>query len=86
MKIQKGKVAILLLVLVLALPLGKGVGGIIEERAMDACTATPTSELDFEASVKFSWSPLGWVCQQTQTDQDGKPNGIMTYKNLPLLP
>ena len=86
MKIQKGKIALLLVLLVLALPLGKGVGGLLEERAMNACTATPTSEPDFEATVKFSWFPLGWVCHQTQTDQYGKPNGKITDKNLPLVP
>ena len=86
MKIQKGKVAILLLALILVIPVLKGIGSIVEERAMNACTATPTSEPDSENSVEFSWSTLGWVCHETLTDKDGKPIGDTTDTHLPLFP
>ena len=86
MKIQKGKVAIALLVLVLLIPLSKGVGRMLEERAGNRCTATPTDSPDFSGSVDLNFDTLSWVCHREYTDENGEPNGIASTLIFPLIP
>jgi hypothetical protein len=86
MKIQRGKIAILLVALVMLVPAGFITFGAIHERAMSACTSTPTPEPDSEVSMDFSSSPLGWVCHKTLTDKDGNPIGATVDRNISLIP
>lgn len=86
MKIQRGKIALLLVVPMLLIPAVLIAYGAIQQRAMNVCTATPTPEPDFQASVDFSSSPLGWVCHKTPTDKSGLPIGATVDKRIPLIP
>jgi len=86
MKIQRGKIAILLVVLVMMVPAVAISALSLHERAMNTCTATPTPEPDFAVTTDFSFSPLGWVCHKTLTDKDGNPIGATVDKHIPLIP
>jgi hypothetical protein len=90
MKIQRGKVAILLVVLVMVVPGGIMSAFSIRETAMNACTASPPSDPlkldDFNASVDLNWSTLSWVCQREYTNEEGEPNGIAQTVTFPLIP
>ena len=86
MKIQRGKIAILLVVLVMMVPAGLFTYKVIDDRAWSACTATPTPEPDSEVTKEFTWSPLGWVCHITWIDKSGKPIGDTFDKHIPLIP
>ena len=86
MKIQRGKIALLLVVPMLLITAVLITWGIMQGRAMSVCTATPTPEPDFRASVDFSSSPLGWVCHKTPTDKSGLPIGATIDKRIPLIP
>jgi hypothetical protein len=86
MKIQKGKIAIALLALVLVFPAGKMVGSMLEELAMNRCTATPTDSPNFSASVVLNFDTLSWVCHREYTDENGEPNGITSTLIFPLIP
>jgi len=86
MKIQRGKIAILLVVLVMFVPGGVITVKLLHERATSACIATPTSEPDSQGHIEFTWSPLGWVCYKTWIDKFGKPIGETMERQLPLIP
>jgi hypothetical protein len=90
MKIQKGKIAIALLVLILVFPAGKMVGSMLEERAMNRCAATPPGDslslMDARASVDLNFDTLSWVCHREYTDENGEPNGIASTLTFPLIP
>lgn len=86
MKIQRGKIAILLVVLVLVFPASLFAYKAMDDRAWSACTATPTAEPNFSVTKEFSWSPLGWVCHKTLTDEDGNLTGDTFDKHIPLIP
>ena len=90
MKIQKGKIAIALLVLVLVFPAGKMVGSMLEERAMNRCTASPPGDpqglMDAEASVDLNWETLSWACEREYTNEQGEKNGLASRVSFPLIP
>jgi hypothetical protein len=90
MKIQRGKVAILLVLMVMVVPGGFMTAFSIRDNAMNACTASPPSDPlkldDFSASVDLRWSTLSWVCHREYTDEDGEPNGITSTLTFPLIP
>ena len=86
MKIQKGKVAVALLVLVILIPLSRFAGSVVEERAVNRCTATPLDSADFLAYVDFNWSNMSWVCQREYTNELGEKNGIASRVSFPLIP
>jgi hypothetical protein len=86
MKIQRGKIAILLVVLVMVLPAGLFTYKAINDRAWNACTATPTPEPDSAAHVEFTSSPLGWVCYKTFVGKTANPLGKTLMRQLPLVP
>jgi hypothetical protein len=90
MKIQKGKIAIALLVLILVFPAGKMVGSLLEERAKNRCTAStpgdPQASMDFSASVDLNFDTLSWVCHRDFTDAKGEPNGLASTLTFPLIP
>ena len=86
MKIQKGKIAIALLALVLVFPAGKMVGGMLEERAMNLCTATPGDSPDFSALVELDWSTMSWACEREYTNEQGEKNGLASRVSFPLIP
>jgi hypothetical protein len=86
MKIQRGKIAILLVVLVMIVPAGVITVKLLHERATSACIATPTSEPDSQGHIEFTWSPLGWVCYKTFVDKLGHPLGKTLKTQLPLVP
>jgi hypothetical protein len=86
MKIQKGKIAIALLALVLVFPAGKMVGSMLEERAVNRCTATPVDSANFLAYVDFNWSSMSWGCQREYTTEQGEKNGLASRVSFPLIP
>jgi hypothetical protein len=86
MKIQKGKVAIALLVLILMIPLSRFAGSVVEERAVNRCTATPGDSADFLAYVEFKWSSMSWACQREYTNEQGEKNGLVLRVSFPLIP
>lgn len=90
MKIQRGKVAILLVLMVMVVPGGFMTAFSIRDMAMNACMATPPSETlkldDFSASVDLHWSTLSWVCHREYTDEEGEPNGLAETVTFPLIP
>ncbi|MEY4418062.1 MAG: hypothetical protein RIQ88_500 [Actinomycetota bacterium] len=86
MKIQRGKVAILLVVVGMVLPAIFISYKAIDNRAWSVCNATPTAEQDSEVTKDFSWSPLGWVCHKTWTDKHGRPTGEPVDKHIPFIP
>lgn len=86
MKIQKGKVAIVLLALVLLLPLSRFAGSVVEERAVNRCAATPADSADFLAYVDFNWSTMSWACQREYTNELGEKNGLVSRVSFPLIP
>ncbi|NBQ93643.1 MAG: hypothetical protein EBU06_06950 [Micrococcales bacterium] len=86
MYIQRGKIAILLVVLMMVVP-GIFITALnIRERAMNTCTATPTPEPDSKVTMDFSRSPLGWVCHKTLIDETGEPIGATVDTIIPLIP
>jgi hypothetical protein len=86
MKIQKGKVAIALLVLILMIPLSRFAGSVVEERAVNRCTSTPGDSADFLAYVDFNWSSMSWTCQREYTNEEGGKNGLVSRESFPLIP
>jgi len=86
MKIQRGKIAILLVVLVMVVPAGLMSAASLQERATNVCNSTPTSEPDSISHVEFTWSPLGWVCYKTFVDKLDHPLGKTLKRQLPLVP
>ena len=86
MKIQRGKIAVLLVVLVFLIPLGIITAARLHERATSTCTATPRPEPDSIVRVEFTWSPLGWICYKTWTDDSGQPSEETLERQLPLIP
>jgi hypothetical protein len=86
MKIQKGKIAIALLALVLVFPAGKMVGSMLEERAVNRCTATPVDSADFLAYVELDWSSMSWTCEREYTNELGEKNGLASRVTFPLIP
>ena len=86
MKIQRGKIAILLVVLVMIVPAVLMSATSLHERATNICGSTPTSEPDSMSHVEFSSSPLGWVCYKTFVDKSGHPLGKTLKTQLPLVP
>jgi galactitol-specific phosphotransferase system IIC component len=86
MKIQRGKIAILLVVVVMIVPAVLMSATSLHERATNICGSTPTSEPDSLSHVEFSSSPLGWVCYKTFVDKLGHPLGKTLKRQLPLVP
>jgi len=86
MKIQRGKIAFLLVVLVMIVPAVLMSATSLYERATNICGATPTSEPDSRYHVEFTSSPLGWVCYKTWIDKSGQPIGETMERQLPLIP
>ena len=58
----------------------------LEERAGNRCTATPTDSANFSASVDLNFDTLSWVCHREYTDENGEPNGIASTLTFPLIP
>jgi hypothetical protein len=86
MKIQRGKIAILVVTLVMIVPFVFISATSLHERATSVCNSTPNSEPDSLSHVEFTTSPLGWVCYKTFVDKLDHPIGKTLKRQLPLIP